>query len=253
MYLEHIAGSDLARYDTEHKSIVDQSLIPRILKDVASAVAYLHNQGVTHNDIKPDNILFCLERGAVLCDFDMATLEVDSRDAGGTCWYVPAEGIGRGPRGKPADIWALGMTTLYLRRFIPRPDHWRIEGRELYWHFPDVYGRPGGEGVEKAARFARAVGYVVDSLALDQFSKPTPLYEIVVAMLAENPKDRIDATELAERASTLLKDVLQPSLEESIGTSSTQARLADEEELRRRLLDELDRGAADTEPATSYF
>lgn len=158
MYFEHIAGSDLSPLNADHYLTVDNNeAIPRIIKDVASAVDYLHDQGVTHNDIKPENILFCPERGAVLCDFDVATLEVDSGGSGGSPWYIPSESIGRGPRGKLADIWALGITMLFLCRVISRPDLWRIDGRTLNWQVAEACSRLHGEGVDKSVRFIRAV------------------------------------------------------------------------------------------------
>lgn len=37
----------------------------RVLDDMASALAFVHDNGITHNDIEPGNILFSAARGAV--------------------------------------------------------------------------------------------------------------------------------------------------------------------------------------------
>jgi serine/threonine protein kinase len=40
---------------------------------MASALAFFHRNGITHNDIKPGNILFSPARGAVLIDFGLSS------------------------------------------------------------------------------------------------------------------------------------------------------------------------------------
>ena len=66
-----VAGESLrSRLDRERQLPVADSL--QIAREVSDALAYAHEKGVTHRDVKPSNIL--LERGhAVLTDFGIAT------------------------------------------------------------------------------------------------------------------------------------------------------------------------------------
>ena len=80
----------------------------RVLDDMASALGFVHGNGITHNDIKPGNILFSVARGAVLIDFglssDSTRASVAATQTAGTPWYAPPEFMvdpktGRGPPG----------------------------------------------------------------------------------------------------------------------------------------------------------
>ncbi|KAJ4327129.1 hypothetical protein N0V84_002391 [Fusarium piperis] len=94
----------------------------RILRDMASALEYIHSQKIQHNDIKPGNILYDRERGPVLIDFGLASSHGGQLCNGGTPWYVPREFIDDLERGPKSDVFALGVTMLYLLRRIPLPD-----------------------------------------------------------------------------------------------------------------------------------
>ena len=68
--MPYVEGESLrARIIRERELPVPQAV--RVLRDVASALAYAHEQGVVHRDIKPDNVL--LSHGiAVVTDFGVA-------------------------------------------------------------------------------------------------------------------------------------------------------------------------------------
>ncbi|KAL7958798.1 Ca2+/calmodulin-dependent protein kinase [Trichoderma compactum] len=99
--------------------------ISRILYDISSALVYLKTVPMIHNDIKPLNITYSRRRGAVLIDFGSATA-ANQWSAGGTPWYLPPDLIHYNSRGSPGDIWALGITMLYLLGRIYYPEEsWR--------------------------------------------------------------------------------------------------------------------------------
>ncbi|EHK20409.1 putative serine/threonine protein kinase [Trichoderma virens Gv29-8] len=92
-----------------------------ILLNMSSALSYLANLGIVHNDIKPANIAYNPQRGAVLFDFGMAC-KIEERPGGGTPWYLPPDMIENKNRGLPGDIWAMGVTMLYVLQKIKMPE-----------------------------------------------------------------------------------------------------------------------------------
>ncbi|KAL7819906.1 kinase-like domain-containing protein, partial [Trichoderma gracile] len=110
-----------------------------ILYDIASALVYLFDKSIIHNDIKPGNIAFSPQRGAVLFDFGMATSDEDQA-TGGTMWYFPPDIIHRKRRGFPGDVWALGITTSYLLGKMQFPESCGIR-----WDMADAGKKEGSD------------------------------------------------------------------------------------------------------------
>lgn len=106
------------------QSPIKLSSILKILQNMASALAYLFTKGIVHNDVKPANISYSLHRGAVLLDFGLACYSsTPTRMIGGSPWYIPPEYLIGKSRGYAGDMWALGITMLYLLGAISLPDH----------------------------------------------------------------------------------------------------------------------------------
>ncbi|KAL7940554.1 kinase-like domain-containing protein [Trichoderma barbatum] len=87
-----------------------------VLFDIASALTYLTKQNIIHYDVKPQNIAFSHERGAILFDFDLGDyVKPIYSSPGGTFRFLPPETIEPGnTRGLPGDVWALGVTILWI-------------------------------------------------------------------------------------------------------------------------------------------
>src|SRR5262245_40092484 len=107
-----------ARLDKERQLGVVEGM--SILRDIVRALAYAHEQGVVHRDIKPDNVLLAGD-AAVVTDFGIAkALTVSATEAGiasithagtaiGTPAYMaPEQAIGDPATDHRADIYALG-------------------------------------------------------------------------------------------------------------------------------------------------
>jgi cyclin-dependent kinase len=94
--------------------------IKNCLKDLFSALAYVHGEGIIHRDVKPSNILLkSLDGPAYLSDFGIAwapaTMGEEAADAkitdvGTTCYRPPELLFGNTRYDCSLDLWAAGCT-----------------------------------------------------------------------------------------------------------------------------------------------
>jgi serine/threonine-protein kinase len=88
----------------------------RVLREVAWALAYAHDQGIVHRDVKPDNILLETSTGRVLvADFGIAAAAGESGPDGiaGTPEFMsPEQALGGNVEAR-SDIYGLGATAYY--------------------------------------------------------------------------------------------------------------------------------------------
>ncbi|KFA64376.1 hypothetical protein S40285_01093 [Stachybotrys chlorohalonatus IBT 40285] len=206
LYMEHVDAQDLTavprwrnKANDEFQGTRDDAL--RILRDISSALSYIHGRRLIHNDIKPANILYSRERGAVLCDFGLSTLAANAPGGGGTPYYVPPEFIGRKFRGPPSDVWALGVTMLYLLRKIAFPDSRarRHHPKPLYWQIagvnnPAVPHKQYGNGQPAMDQMRDWLTEIRE--AREALGTTDHLERLVRAMLVPNPNQRITMDQL---------------------------------------------------------
>jgi serine/threonine-protein kinase len=115
--MAYITGDNLAkRLHQQGAMSVDETR--RVLRDVADALAYAHERGVIHRDIKPDNILIDAQSGRpMVTDFGIAraVTEGDSRltatgIAIGTPTYMsPEQAAGERAIDGRSDLYSLGV------------------------------------------------------------------------------------------------------------------------------------------------
>src|SRR5262249_22506889 len=113
--MEHLEGSSLNEV-LQHGAIPDHGVSRRLMADLASAVAYLHQMHIVWRDPKPGNVVVTLEGRVVILDFGISRqLSVASADTEvgmilGTPSYMSPEQVRGEPVDTRSDIYGLGAT-----------------------------------------------------------------------------------------------------------------------------------------------
>jgi serine/threonine protein kinase len=105
-----------------HETRPPLEFVRRVLREVAHALHYAHEQGVVHRDIKPDNILLDGATGrALVTDFGIARaaegdqrLTVTGIAVGTPAYMSPEQAMGEREVDGRADIYALGIVAYQM-------------------------------------------------------------------------------------------------------------------------------------------
>jgi predicted Ser/Thr protein kinase len=119
LVLEYVSGRTLQRYAEEIRPSPREAA--RLIAELAAAVDYLHRRGVTHQDIKPRNVLIDTDGTLRLIDFGLARLREAWSDEsrgpyGGTPAYMAPEQASsqQDQVGPWTDVFGLGGALYFL-------------------------------------------------------------------------------------------------------------------------------------------
>jgi 5'-AMP-activated protein kinase catalytic alpha subunit len=170
--MEYCSGGSLLRAITNSGGFPMPECL-RLLYDILQGVNYLHDHGISHRDIKPDNILIDHTGRAKITDFGLSGYVARNdlfQTPSGSLEYCPPEVLAGDPYdGAKADIWSLGVV-LYT-----------MCGACLPWR-----------GRSPAQIYAQAMAH--------DFSLPAvasrPVRDLICKMMNKNPAERPTAFEL---------------------------------------------------------
>lgn len=158
----------------------------KILQTISSALTYLEKKSIVHNDIKPSNIAYSPGRGAVLFDFGIASLSNEAK-FGGSPWYIPPELMESLERYSAGDVWAFGITMLYILKKIRYPEtmvkSWSIRGIR-----------------DKASEAEKQMQVWLDIInnAREGLDQTNPIEYVTFRMLDEDQHSRITAADIQD-------------------------------------------------------
>jgi serine/threonine-protein kinase len=175
----YVDGESL-RQRVERAGPLSPRLAAKVMQEVAWALAYAHERGIVHRDIKPDNIM--LERDgdrAIVMDFGIATVgpQRPNGEVTGTARYMSPEQASGDMVDRRSDLYSLGATFFYA-----------------------LAGRAPFEARSIPALLAKHVAEPAPALPVLRPEVPARLAEIVNRCLAKAPEDRFPSGDELSRA-----------------------------------------------------
>ncbi|XP_037710499.1 ovarian-specific serine/threonine-protein kinase Lok isoform X1 [Drosophila subpulchrella] len=171
MVLEFMRGGDLLNRIISNK-LLSEETSKLYFYQMCHAVKYLHDRGITHRDLKPDNVLLETNDEETLLkvsDFGLSKfVQKDSvmRTLCGTPLYVAPEVLitgGREAYTRKVDIWSLGVVLFTcLSGTLPFSDEYGTPAAQQIKKGRFAYGHPAWKGVSQRAKLLINQMLIVD-------------------------------------------------------------------------------------------
>jgi len=115
--MEYVEGGTLEKY-CRPENLLEPAEVAEMIFKCVRALAFAHEKGLTHRDIKPGNILHSGKANVKLADFGLAIDRSSERTvvagAGSPAYMAPELLAGRGDPSHLTDIYALGIVMYVL-------------------------------------------------------------------------------------------------------------------------------------------
>lgn len=109
--MELICGGEL-REQIIKKTVYTENEARKLCKNLISTVAYIHEKGIIHRDLKLDNLILCDSddcENIKIVDFGVATDTSSMKKLCGTPWYIAPEILKRTDYTNGVDMWSIGV------------------------------------------------------------------------------------------------------------------------------------------------
>ena len=192
LVMDRIDGVDLNRI-SKWRGPLKIGQACAMIRDVGMGLAYAHERGIIHRDMKPSNIMLTREGNAKILDFGLARVQSSTGDVSlqttmgqllGTLDYMAPEQASGSAVDERADVYGLGATLFKL--LAGTPPHGRSSDVPI---------------VEFLSRLANDEPTRLDDHRADA---PANLVELITNMLSKDPRERIaNMNEVVERLDSL--------------------------------------------------
>lgn len=130
--MEYAPNGDFFDFVMNHNAEIDDKMIRTYFRQLIDGIEYLHQSGVSHMDLKLENLLLGSDLSLKIADFDLSYIATDTKILSrGTKFYRPPELIqGRCKNTQAADIYSAGVIlfTLKTRGMLPHAEDSRVGG-----------------------------------------------------------------------------------------------------------------------------
>jgi hypothetical protein len=179
--MEYVPGGTLRQLLADRGPLPERPAL-RIALEIAEALAYAHERGIVHRDVKPQNVLLTVDGHAKVADFGIARTADATRltrtgSVFGSTHYIAPEQVRGDAAGTAADQYALGVVL-----------------------YEALAGRVPFDGEVPVAIALRHVHDPVPNLAAVRPDVSQPTLEIVARLLAKAPAGRYPSAEAAAEA-----------------------------------------------------
>lgn len=200
MVMEYIDGPTLQKLLGKYPNGLPQNLAVSIFMQLADAIAYAHELGIIHRDIKPGNVLITREGRPILTDFGLAWVVGTSRltEAGtvfGTPAYMSPEMATGGKIERESDIYSLGIM-LYEMVTGDIPFKGDTPSSVLNQHVKALPPRPSSIAPGIEPRIEQVILHAIEKDPTNRFHSARAMVRELSGTQSESPSDTLQLPEM---------------------------------------------------------
>ena len=178
IFLEYISGGSVGSCLRKHGKF-EENLVRWLTWQTLEGLAYLHDKGVLHRDLKADNILLDVDGTCKISDFGISKKtdniygnDVTNSMQGSVFWMAPEviRSQGQGYSAK-VDIWSLGCVVLEM--FAGRRPWSKEEAIGAIYKLGSLNQAPPIPDDVSSNISAAALGFMLDCFTIDPSERPT--------------------------------------------------------------------------------